>query len=558
MVASSVRRSACLAITVMLFAGPSAAQEVVLEASTDRSTIRENESVTYVLRAEGAVRGEPDLSEIERDFDVLNRSNSTRVSIINGKMQQVAEWEIELMPMRAGEFTLPPVTLGSAQSNSVTLEVLPPLQARDDGAADIFMEVEALPESAYVQSQVIFTLRLFVGVGTGRATLTAPQISGGEAIVERLGEDSQYQTMRDGRNFVVRERRYAVFPQQTGVLTIGPAVFEAMVIPNRGFSRVQRFRSETVDVKVEPAVSPPPEYPNAVWLPASRLTLSERWSDESFTFDLGIPRTRTITVEADGLLQTQLPELEIDQADGIRQYADQPELDRTTTAAGLTAHRIERFAVIAQREGEVELPGVELPWWNVNERRWEVARLDSRTVTVLPSAETVVEPDQAQAAPAPVESEPAPQSLFWPVLSAVLALGWAVTAALWWRSTHASALRQERGSSDKSRSAWGMDRRLMKSLRQACSRNDATEAQRLVMQWAHLRFPDDPPNTLGAFAQRLPGDAAAAIDDLEECLYGRMPRPWDGAALKKALDGIQSVASTARGKDKDALLPLYR
>ena len=38
---------------------------------------------------------------------------------------------------------------------------------------------------------------------------------------------------------------------------------------------------------------------------------------------VGAPRTRTVTVEADGLLETQLPELSIEQPPGIRQYADQ-------------------------------------------------------------------------------------------------------------------------------------------------------------------------------------------------------------------------------------------
>jgi hypothetical protein len=110
------------------------------------------------------------------------------------------------------------------------------------------MELDAQPGTIYVQSQIVFTLRLFIGVSTGRATLTQPEITGGEAIVERLGEDSQYTTERAGRNFIVRERRYAIFPQQPGRLTIGPATFEAMVIPiaaSRAFSASARDRSSS-------------------------------------------------------------------------------------------------------------------------------------------------------------------------------------------------------------------------------------------------------------------------------------------------------------------------
>jgi len=57
-----------------------AAQDASLTASVDRSTIRENESFTYVLRAEGRIAGEPDVSALEQDFDVLNRSTSARIA----------------------------------------------------------------------------------------------------------------------------------------------------------------------------------------------------------------------------------------------------------------------------------------------------------------------------------------------------------------------------------------------------------------------------------------------------------------------------------------------
>src|SRR5690606_14391169 len=191
-----------------------------------------------------------------------------------------------------------------------------------DVPGDIFLEAEAAPATAYVQSQVVYTLRLFVGISTGRATITPPEVSGGEAIVERLGEDRQYQTTLGDRDFLVRERRYAIFPQQAGALTIGPATFEAMVIPSRGFSRVQRFRSEPVELTVQPPVPPPAEHAGAEWLPAAELTLSERWSDDPEELAVGVPTTRAVTIEAHGLLETQLPKLAFPRSDGLRQYED--------------------------------------------------------------------------------------------------------------------------------------------------------------------------------------------------------------------------------------------
>src|SRR4029079_9297775 len=102
---------------------------------------------------------------------------------------------------------------------------------------------EAQPSTAYAQSQVVGTLRLFIGVSTGRATLTQPEITGREEISEKLGDECQCSVDRGGRAFVVRERRYAIFPRQAGRLTVGPATFGAVVIPGRGFRRGCGFRS---------------------------------------------------------------------------------------------------------------------------------------------------------------------------------------------------------------------------------------------------------------------------------------------------------------------------
>ena len=227
------------------------AQGTAVRASVDRAIVRVNESFTYTIRVEGALRGDPELAPLEQDFDVLDTAKESRFQFVNGQSAQVTEWRFQLMPKAAGTFALPAVRVGAQFTNPVELSVVD-AEPTGGAPADIFMELEAQPSVVYVQSQVIFTLRLFIGVATGRATLTQPEIGGGEAIVERLGEDNQYQTTRGGRTFIVRERRYAIFPQEPGALTVGPATFEAMVIPDRGFSRVQRFRSGSLELACSP------------------------------------------------------------------------------------------------------------------------------------------------------------------------------------------------------------------------------------------------------------------------------------------------------------------
>jgi len=554
-----VRARALRAVAAVLalgFATLAAAQAPALNASVDRPVVRDGESFTYALRADGAVRGEPDDGPLTREFDVIQRSSSSRVQILNGQTSQVTEWQFQLMAKKSGEFTIPSVRVGDRQSNPVTVRVLPP-DTGASAAGDIFMELDAQPKTVYVQSQVLFTLRLFIGVSTGRATLTPPEVTGGEAIVERLGEDSQYQTMRGGRTFIVRERRFAVFPQAAGKLTIGPASFEAMVIPERGFSRVQRFRSGVIEIDVQPAVAPPPALAGAAWLPAQRVTLSEEWSDPSLELAVGVPRTRKIVVEGIGLLETQLPEISVAQQPGIRQYADQPELAHEITADGLKSRRTVGFAVIAQQPGEVAMAGVQVPWWNVTARRWEVAELPPRTLTIKPSNE--VAPAETAAAPA-ATTAPVVESArsYWPVATAVLALAWLVTLALWWRSRRSRASRlAERGEAAATQRPQSL-RKIFRDLDSACAVGDADAARRSLLAFAEAKFGATGPRSLGALAAELPDSVGHEVLALEASIYGATPGAWQGEGLKAVLPELEKLDQPGQQPKNEPLLPLYR
>ena len=554
------RRAVTAALVAFALLGGAAslrAQEPPVQASVDRTTVRANESFTFVLRAEGSTGGEPDTAPLAAQFDILNAMSSRRIGIVNARAAEVNEWQYQLMPKSAGDFTIPPLRIGTRQSNPVAVRVLA-LDPAATAAADVFMELTADPDTVYAQSQVLFTLRLYVGVTTGRATLTAPETTGVEAIVEKLGEDSSYTTTRGGRMFNVRERRYAIFPQQSGALTVGPVTYEAMVIPDRGFSRVQRFRSDVLNLAVQPAVAPPSSLDGAAWLPAQQVTLTEQWSEPDSELAVGIPRTRTIVVEGVGLLDTQLPEIPLESQSGVRQYADRPELAREITPAGFKSRRSVSYAVIAQTPGEITLAGVKLPWWNVNEQRWEVAELPPRTLRVgLSSDAAAASPEVAEeAAAAPAQAATREGSSVWPWVTAVFAAAWLATVALWWRAR----TRRPRAPSPAATKpdAKPALRKILRDLGYACSVNDPAAARDALLAYADVRFAPSSPRSLGALAALLAEPVAREVLALEAHIYGAAAGQWRGDGLKAVLVELESGAGAPEAAVAEPLLPLYR
>jgi hypothetical protein len=96
-----------------------------------------------------------------------------------------------------------------------------------------------------------------------------------------------------------------------------------------------------------------------------------------------------------------------------------------------------------------------------------------------------------------------------------------------------------------------------RALREACDANDPKAAAKALLRWAEAVWPEAPPRSLGALAIRITPAALEPLKALEERLYARGDKPWDGAALAAALaDGLAPVNGNHRAA-KHPLPPLY-
>ncbi len=534
--------------------GSVVAQGAELEASVDRTTVRQNESFNYVLRLSGD-GGEPSFDEFNACCEILSRHHSTRVQILNGDYQRVNDWQLVLMARDPGPMIIPPVRVGNLTSNPVTMMILAATDA--EAAGDVFLEVVTEPQHPYVQAETVYTLRLHIGVDVRGQRLSEPSVAGGEAIIERLGEDRRFQTQRGDRSYTVIERRYSIFPQQTGNLTIEPLIFEAQVVAAGTRSNIQRYRSDAIELMVKPVEAPPLSHPDAVWLPARQLSLQDEWSSDAST--AGIPITRQLVIRADGLLDTQVPAVALGDTDGVRQYTDQPELSNWVTEEGIQGRRTENIAVIAGKAGDFSLPAIEVPWFDVTQGVWQIARVPAKRLSVAPSREQA----SVSAALPPLDPRPASpiarpaEPGIWRWLSLALGAGWLLTIGAWLFKRgrrRAAPVVIGDGPSPRSR-----QRRLLRDLRKACAAGEARRAADLLLSWGRLRFDAAQPRSLTGLAGRMGPELKAAITELEQHLYGREALDWNGSALLAALKHIDVVdqRDSASNAD-DALLPLYR
>ncbi len=561
-----------LFLVLPVFPGISDAATITIQA--DRNPAVLQESFQLIFEATGGVDDDPDFSPLAKDFQVLSTSTNTSMSIVNTQITRTKQWRLTLLPLNAGNLIIPAISFGKDKSPRSSLTVVQAGSGTSgQNSADIFIDVKAVPESAYVQAQVIYTVILYRAVAASNESLSEPAVNQGSAIIELLDADRSYNTFIQGRRYAVFERSYGIYPQISGNLLIQPVRFQAQLSRSSPFSldpfgagteTVVR-QSEPVELQVKPV---PAAYQGVHWLPATEVQITGKWSKNPLKLLPNEPVTRTITLTAQGLTASQLPEIqELIPAD-FKQYPDKPELENRKTTEGITGVRQQKNAIIPARPGEYTLPEVSLPWWNTNTQTLEYAVLPERRVQVAAAAPdaAIGTPDlpalgidaqvqgQAEAEPgktAAVETAASPDISTWQWLTCILAVAWIITLVYLLKNR-----RKPEPETPQAHSADSNEAR--KALKQACRDNDPQRAKTALLQWARTRPAGRPVASLGDLEKYSNEKLAGEIRKLSRQLYSRTTNDWRGEPLWQAFLQENKAAATGTSPKRGNLEPLFR
>lgn len=523
-------------------------------ARIDRADIELNESFTLELTADSNIDLMPDVSVLEKDFQVGQSNQLSNTTIMNGQIRRSKTWSYVLMPKRAGQIVIPAISVGSEKSNPLVVDVTQPSYS-PPGEAEVFITTEVDFDETYVQAQILLTTKIYRSVATRQPALRDPVVTGAETLLELAGDDRSYEAVINGTPYGVIERVIAIYPQESGEIQLSPARFEARVLRNGRITGRKVYESEPLTVSVLPTPPPPDGYPNAVWLPARDLQLTEDWSRGADKVKAGEPLTRHVSVSALGQLETQIPAIEPPAADGMNVYPDKPELSRLIEPGGIRGVRKDQYALIGVSAGTVTLPSLKLPWWNVETSSWEVASLPERTIEVIASGVPALPVDQEpEAGEGLVPAETVTVTVhsdFWRRVSEILAALLTLTLfGWWWSSRPRSAPRAPAPVPIHKQQS-----RCLKTARKAALAGDAPTVRSAMLDWAKLQWPEDAPRSIGDIASRVSAPLAEELQVLSQLSYGPERSSWNGAALAKALRSF-AVLKDEQAQEFETLPPL--
>ena len=529
-------------------------------ARVDRPTVDINESFTLEIVVDSSTDLEPDFTVLEENYFVGQVSKLSNTSIINGDIRRSLTWTVMLMPKVTGEQFIPAIVLGNEQSNPLRIVVNEQTNA-PPGEADVFITSEVDLEETYVQSQILYRIRIYRAVQTRQPALREPSMSGAETLAELAGDERQYEAVLNGRAYNVIERAIALYPQESGEIEISPARFEARILRDGRITGRKVFESQSHTINVLPIPAPPADFPDATWLPARDVQLSEDWSRPPEEMEAGEPVTRHVTLSALGQIETQLPTLEPPEIDGLNVYADKPELSRTQEAGGLRGVRRDQYAIIGLAGGEIELPALQVPWWDIEAAEWKVASLPARTliiegapvaavvepeVTVVPAGETAVQ--DSEEALAVISA--------WQRATEVLPVLWLLTLAAWWWSSRSAPRNRREPREPEPPPAHKQQGQLLKTARTAAAAGDGAAVRNAILEWGRLQWPTAAPRSIGEFANRVERPLSDELHRLSAASYSRDGGSWDGKALADALRNVTFVTHRDAAVAEDPLPPL--
>lgn len=538
-----------------------------LTATVDRSVIDSNETLQLVIRYDGQVMtGQPDFSPLENDFEILSNNRQQQYSWVNGQSESYTDWTMVLMPKRTGLILIPSLNFKKDISNAVEIRVRSASAATTGaGKQPIYTETLVDKESVHIQEQLVLTHRLYTSVQLSDLSLSDLNVP--DAIMQKIG-DNQFQKIINGRNYLIVEVKYALFPQVAGKLVIPALRFGAYEsngrsqfggFTNRGTRIFRSTESKTIDVMVRPAHIAADQ-----WMPSSEVQLAEQWSTDLSNLTVGEPVTRAIAISAAGLTGAQIIPIQMIESDDYKIYPDQPQLQEQAKGSTIVGTRTETLAMVPGRAGEITFPAINVKWWDTVNQRMQTASLAAKTVRVSPStavaiSPATVQPQLMESLPIGAGEKPTAPTLLTNLSLALNALLIAALAMLLLKRPRSGST--GRTSTQSATPALLSLKQKLKAIEIQADKNNLMGMRDAILVWGRQLFAETPPTTLKDLSLLLADmELQQQFTQLDRQLYkaDTSGDPLDIPLLLKRLKQQSSFSrkSTAeRGQELQSLYP---
>lgn len=551
------------------------AQAYQLTAKVDSPVVALGQPLTLTITADDNVSETPDLSALQQNFHVYSTSVSRQTTYNNGQKSASTTWHIGLTPLNAGKQEIPAVKIGDESTLPLSLEVSTDAQPAGSGANVQTDEVFTIDghllntgNKFYVQQQILYNV-IVTDDGTLQSGEPVFQTTADTWMVKSLGDPEIASVNHQGRRLRMITFKYALFPQKSGLMSIPAVTFRGQALSSdlspsgfdpfgNGLFNINVNLSGIFNVskpvnlffpaqKIE-ILPVPSDFRGQWWLPAENVRLISDWTENN-TYKVGDAMTREIIMQADGVTESQLPEIKFSASPDWKQYPQKPLRQEKAQNNGLLSVQKINVIYIPQKSGSLNLPEISVNWFNVKTGKMETAVIAPETINIAPAnnqpemAETLEIVDQPQTQPiSEAVSKKSKTYAPWLWILPAFVLG-ALVSWLAFRPIRRKDVKPECET-----------RRYPDFIIQKAYQNDYRSLRDALVSWAVGRYPEHSVNNLKDVAQAAADpDFEKQIDLLLSKLYqANSSEVWNA---KIFVDAFQKVARQKKKKQNHPPLP---
>ncbi len=387
------------------------AADIIVTAQLDRDTIGLDEQATLQVEVSGSVQNlpSPQLPTLPM-FEVYSQGRSSNISIVNGQVSSSVTYRYMLLPTKPGTYVIDnisivynnrrykadPLELTVLNKGVATSRRLEERAVDTQGKTkDYFLEAVVDKKNPYVNEQVTLTLKFYTAVQYyGSPELTEPTTTG--FWTEVIGNKPPYYQKINNRTYRVIERKYALFPTQTGELTIGRAAIKFTVAGRRrrarrdpfdvfgdffGVSQDVTVRSMpiTINVKPLPTEGRPADFTGTI----GKFKISAKADKRQV--EVNQPVTVTIKISGTGNIKS-VAEPAIPELEDFRVYRASSNENITKLRDKLGGTKIFEEVFIPRRPGNLKIPALSFNFFDPEQGKY-------RTVSTRPITLRVTKPE---------------------------------------------------------------------------------------------------------------------------------------------------------------------
>lgn len=390
-----------VALSILPCYAASKSDDVKVKVSLSKTTVAIDDPVQLEVRVEGASQDLPDpkLPTLPT-FEVYSQGRSSSYNWTNGVVSSSVISRYLLIPQKVGTYPIDQISVvvGNKRykGNPVEITVIAkgktsPQTTSQKGVdqsgktRDYFLEAEVDNSSPYVNQQVLLTLRYYIAVQQyGTPQLIAPSTVG--FWTEELGNKTPYYQRINGRRYKVIEIGYALFPTQTGNLTIGRATIQAQVASRnrnrsndpfgvfgdffgRGKDVTMHSSPLSIEVKPLPRKGRPDSFTGTIgdfriWAVSDKKQV-----------EVNQPVTVTISISGSGNVKS-VAEPVIPESDDFRVYRSSSSEDINHANNRVSGTKVFEEVFIPRRPGNLEIPALQFAYFDPEAGRYRTAQTE--------------------------------------------------------------------------------------------------------------------------------------------------------------------------------------